>query len=43
MPYAYGRGGAERLDASMAKAVAPDIAVGQNKIASNVTVTDKIR
>ena len=43
MPYAYGMGGAERLDASMAKAVAPDIAVGQNKITSNVTVTYEIR
>lgn len=43
MPYAYGMGGAERLDASVAKAVAPEISVGQNKITSNVTVTYEIR
>src|SRR3989344_5244427 len=37
MPYAYGMGGAR--DAVMSKAVAPEIAVGPNKITSNVTVT----
>jgi len=41
MPYAYGMGGAS--DAVMSKAAAPEIAVGQNKITSNVTVTYEIR
>jgi uncharacterized protein YggE len=31
------------LGVDMAKAVAPDIAVGQNKITSNVNVTYEIR
>lgn len=42
MPYAYGVGGMERLDVSVAKA-APEIPVGQNKITSNVSVTYEIR
>lgn len=41
MPYAYGMGGAS--DAVMSKVAAPEIAVGQNKITSNVTITYEIR
>ncbi|MBI2610590.1 SIMPL domain-containing protein [Candidatus Kaiserbacteria bacterium] len=41
IPYAYGRGG--DMVAMEAKAIAPEIPVGENKIVSNVSVTYEIR
>lgn len=41
MPYAYGLGGG--IAASDAKAVAPEISTGQNKVTSNVSITYEIR
>ncbi len=41
-PYAYGMGGAERMDASATKA-SPELPAGENKITSNVNITYEIR
>ncbi len=43
VPFAYGRGGADMAVAQEAKASAPDVPVGENKIVSSVSVTYEIR
>jgi uncharacterized protein len=43
MPYAYGRGATVSNQAMDAKAIAPEISIGQNKVQTNVSVTYEIR